>query len=435
MKLNKPPHWNSLPGPEDITRVELPNGITLLTRSNFNSPSVFVGGYLGSGSMFDPLEKLGLASFTAMSLMRGTQSRTFQEIYDQLESAGASLGFGASVHNVNFGGRALAEDLPLLLDLVSDVLCFPSFPAEQVERLRAQLLTSLAIRNQDTGDLADMAFDEIIFPNHPYGRPEDGHPETIQRITVDDLAQFHRTHYGPEGMVVVIVGAVEAGRAADQLQKALGGWKNPGRVLPAVLPPVPPPAATIRRHIPVPGKVQTDLVMGTVGPRRVSPEYMAASLGNSILGQFGMMGRIGDSVREKSGLAYFASASLSASIDAGSWEVSAGVNPANLQRAIDLIVSELRRFVQEPVTAEELADSQANFIGRLPLSLESNAGVANALFNVERFQLGLDYYQRYPELVMSVTPQMVLETARHYWNPDALAIVSAGPENNNHQDR
>jgi zinc protease len=436
MKLNKPPHWKSLPGPEDITRVELPNGITLLTRSNFNSPSVFVGGYLGSGSMFDPAEKLGLASFTAMSLMRGTQSRTFQEIYDQLESAGASLGFGASVHNVNFGGRALAEDLPLLLGLATDVLCFPSFPSEQVERLRAQLLTSLAIRNQDTGDLADMAFDEIIFPNHPYGRPEDGHPETIQRITVDDLAEFHRVHYGPEGMVVVIVGAVEAGRAADQLQKALGGWKNHERVLPAALPAVPPPTTTIRRHIPVPGKYQTDLVMGTIGPRRISPEYMAASLGNSILGQFGMMGRIGDIVREKSGLAYFASASLSASIEAGSWEVSAGVNPANLQRAIDLIVSELRRFVQEPVTAEELADSQANFIGRLPLSLESNAGVANALFNVERFQLGLDYYQRYPELVMSVTPQMVLETARHYWHPDALAIVSSGPENNhNHQDR
>jgi zinc protease len=168
--------------------------------------------------------------------------------------------------------------------------------------------------------------------------------------------------------------------------------------------------------------------MGTIGPRRVSEDFMAASLGNSILGQFGMMGRIGDVVREKAGLAYHASTSLSASIDSGSWEVSAGVNPSNVQRAIDLIISELRRFIDEPVTTEELQDSQANFIGRLPLSLESNAGVANALLNIERFQLGLDYYQRYPEMVRSITPQMVLEAARRYWQPDRLAIVSAGPE-------
>jgi len=140
------------------------------------------------------------------------------------------------------------------------------------------------------------------------------------------------------------------------------------------------------------------------------------------------MGRIGDVVREKAGLAYHASTSLSASIDGGSWEVSAGVSPMNLQRAIDLILSELQRFIQEPVTREELQDSQANFVGRLPLSLESNAGVANALLNVERFQLGLDYYQRYPTLVQSITPEMVLETARRFCHPDRLAIVIAGPD-------
>ena len=92
------------------------------------------------------------------------------------------------------------------------------------------------------------------------------------------------------------------------------------------------------------------------------------------------------------------------------------------------IISELQKFIREPVTLEELRDSQANYIGRLPLSLESNAGVANALLNIERFQLGLDYYQRYSELVQSVTTEMVLETARRYWHLDRLAIVSAGPD-------
>ncbi len=424
------PHvsWKSLPGPEDITRVELPGHITLLTRANFNSPSVVISGYLACGSLFDPRPKLGLAHFTALSLMRGTARRSFQKIYDALESAGASLGFGASVHNTSFGGRALAEDLPLLLGLLSECLREPSFPGEQIERLRAQILTGLAIRAQDTEEVSSLAFDAALFPNHPYGLPEDGYPETIQAIQAADLAEYHRQHYGPAGMVIVIVGAVTAQQALDEVQKALGDWRNPTQVESGSVPSVLPPGQLFRQHIPIPGKSQTDLVMGTLGPQRRSPDFMPASLGNSILGQFGMMGRIGDVVREQAGLAYHASTSLNAWIAAGSWEVSAGVNPSNLPRAIDLIQRELERFVRRPVFKRELKDSQANFIGRLPLSMESNNGVANALLNLERFQLGLDYYRRYPDLVLDVTPEKILEVARTYIDPERLIITSAGPE-------
>jgi zinc protease len=154
---------------------------------------------------------------------------------------------------------------------------------------------------------------------------------------------------------------------------------------------------------------------------------MSASLGNNILGQFGMMGRIGDVVREKSGLAYYAYSSLSAGIGPGSWEVNAGVNPQNVKKALDLIVDELRRFIQEGVTVDELADSKANFIGRLPLSLESNGGVANALLNIERHSLGLDYYRHYEGLVNEVSQGDVLNTARKFIDPDKLAIAVAGP--------
>ncbi len=139
-----------------------------------------------------------------------------------------------------------------------------------------------------------------------------------------------------------------------------------------------------------------------------------------------MMGRIGDVVREKAGLAYYASTSLNAWMHVGSWEVSAGVNPQNLQKAIDLIISEISRFVQEPVSADELSDSQSNFIGRLPLLMESNGGVGNALVNIERFNLGLDYYQQYANRVMTVSVDDVLNTARKYLNPDALIVTSAG---------
>src|ERR1051325_6606704 len=418
---------NSLPGPDDITREVLPNGITILTRSNFNSPSVVVSGYFGAGSLMDPEDKLGLAEYTSYALMRGTKTRTFDQIYNELEAVGASLGFSSGVHTSGFNGRSLAEDLPLLLKLLSESLTVPAFAKAEMEKLRAQLLTGLAIRAQDTSDMASMVFDAILFKGHPYGRPEDGYPETIQKIKRDDLARFHRDYYGPRGMVISIVGAVSAEDVVRYVQRALGSWQVKGQKDAPELPELKLLKKTVSKHHRIPGKSQSDIVIGTNGPRRRDPEFMSASLGNNILGQFGMMGRIGDVVREKSGLAYYAYSSLTAGTGPGSWEVSAGVNPQNVKRAVELIEAELSRFVQEGVTEEELADSKANFIGRLPLSLESNGGVASALVNIERHHLGLDYYRRYAGIVNAVSREDVLNAARKFIDVERLAIATAGP--------
>ncbi|HZD55272.1 MAG TPA: insulinase family protein, partial [Anaerolineales bacterium] len=153
----------SLPGPEDISRSELPNGIIVLARPNFNSPSVVISGYLPVGNLFDSDEKLGLASFTASALMRGTARRSFQEIYMALESSGASLGFNGGTHTTGFGGKALVEDLDLLLEILNESLRHPSFPVDQVERLRAQILTGLSIQAQDTREMSSLAFDKITY--------------------------------------------------------------------------------------------------------------------------------------------------------------------------------------------------------------------------------------------------------------------------------
>jgi zinc protease len=434
MKPKKPtPHFFSsanttLPGPDDITRVEFPNGLVLLTRPNFSSQSVVINGYLPVGSLYDQDEKLGLAHFTASGLMRGTQHRQFQQIYEALEAVGASLGFGAGAHTTSFNGRALVEDLHLLLDILVEVLKYPSFPVEQIERLRAQILTGLGIRAQDTGEMASLTYDQIIYSGHPYRRPEDGYPETIQAITRADLLEFHQHYYGPKRMVLAIVGAISPTQAIDEVSQIFGAWENSRQPELYELPALNPMTETVRKHIPIAGKSQTDLVIGTVGPTRKAPGYVSASLGNNILGQFGMYGRIGDVVREQSGLAYYAYTSLNAGVGPGSWEVSAGVNPVNLEKTVELIMAEISRFTLEPVTPGELADSQANYIGRLPLSLESNGGMASALLNLERYNLGLDYYRRYAELVHKVTPEEILDTAQKYFNREILAVASAGPD-------
>jgi zinc protease len=419
---------SSIPGADDITRVELANGIIVLARENPNSQAVTLRGYMIAGSLFDPEEKLGLADFVASALMRGTAKREFQAIYDSLESVGASFGFSGGTHTAGFGGRSLAEDLPLLLDLLNEGLRHPIFPAAQVEKLRAQLLTGLALRAQDTRDMASMFFDELVYREHPYARAEDGHPQTVGAITNEDLVDFHKRIYGPRGLVVAVVGGIEASKAVDEVRATLEDWQNPQQPPAPELPDWKPLEKRVTKRHAIAGKSQSDLIVGTAGPPRSAAEYMAANLGNNILGHFGLMGRVGDVVREQAGLAYYAYSSLGGGSGPGPWAVAAGVNPANEEKAIDLIFKELARFTDELVTEEELADSQSNFIGSMPLSLESNGGVTEALLNLERHQLGFDYYRKFPDEIKAITREQIRAAAARHLPNDKMAVSIAGPK-------
>jgi zinc protease len=230
-------------------------------------------------------------------------------------------------------------------------------------------------------------------------------------------------------MILVVVGSIEPANLLEKVTQAFGDWQNPQQPEPPPLPPVKPLPQVVTSQVEVPGKAQMDIVIGAAGPARKYPDFQAANLGNSILGQFGMMGRLGDLVREKEGLAYHISSSVSGGPGPGPWDISAGVDIENMQQAIDLITSEVRRFTSELVLDEELEDVKAHFIGRLPLSLESNFGVARALMGLERYDLGMDYYHHYANMIHSITKEEILLAAQHYLDPDRLAIAMAGTFN------
>lgn len=416
-----------MPGPEDIARETLPNGITILARANFNSPTLSIRGYLPSGSIFDPDEKLGLSYLTANSLMSGTAHYDFQSLYNEIESVGAKIGFSSGTLTSAFSAHFLSEDLDLILSLIAECLRHPTFPERDIKRLKMQMLTGLAIRAQDTAAMASMLFDQAVFAGHPYERPDDGYIETVQAIEREDLVKFYRRTFGPQGLTIAIVGAVEPQKAVDAVKKALGDWVNPEQETLPELPPLAPVAQSTRKDLTIAGKFQADIVMGCQAPERLSPDYFPLRIGNNILGEFGMMGRLGKSVREDSGLAYYVYSNLSSSLGPGAWEMIAGVNARNVEQAIDLMIAEVRRFVSEPVNAEELDDSRSLFLGRLPLMLESNAGVAISLLNMQRFDLGLDYFIQYPEKIKAVTAERIFEASRKYLDPDKLIIAVAGP--------
>lgn len=416
----------ALPGPGTILRRVLPNGVVVLGRENFSSPSVVISGFLQAGSLGESRSRAGLAHIAALALMRGTKERSFRRIFESIESIGAGLSVVAGTHSTIFQGKALAEDLSLLLELLADVLRNPAFPESQLERLKAEQLTALAIRDQNTGARAQLAFDELAYPNHPYCLPPAGYRNTVAEFTSADLRDFHRQRFGPQGMVIAVVGAVAVEEAAAAVANSLGNWRNPQQPSQPELPPIHQPSGLHRRVVHLPGKSQCDIVLGVPGPSRFDDDYMAAALGNSILGRFGMYGRIGDAVRESAGLAYYAYSTLGGGPGPGPWQVIAGVNPVGVEQVIELIRVEIKRLVTQRVTKGELIDNQANFIGRLPLQLETNEGVAGALLHIERYALGMDYYHRYPEIVTSVTRDQVIQAARRFLDPDRLAITIAG---------
>lgn len=419
----------SLPGSHNIQRVVLENGITLLSYENYAAQSVVIAGSLRAGSIYESPAQNGLASLTASALMRGTRKRDFNTLASAQEDVGADLNVGGGTHFVSFFGKALAEDLPLLVELLADVLREPAFPVQQVERLRGELMTGMRMRMQDTRFRASRAFSEALYPpEHPYHYSPRGTIETLTTITPDDLIAFHRQQYGPDGMLIAIVGAVSAAEAEAVVRQWLADWTNPAQVPTPELPALAARHGTERIFTPLAGKTQSDLILGIVGPARSAPDFMAAQVANSVLGQFGMMGRIGGSVREDLGLAYYAYSDIEGGLGPGAWKVAAGVNPANVDLAIERIVDELVRITSEPVSSDDLDDNQSYFVGRLPSQLESNEGIASNLLNMEVNQLGLDYLVNYREMLYRLTPGELLAAARRYLTPEALVISVSGPE-------
>lgn len=424
------PDTAAIPGPDDIVRHELSNGIVILVRENHAAPSVVISGLLRAGAVHTPPDKTGLARFTALALLRGAGRRTLTEIFEEIESVGASLGFGGGQHVTEFSGQCLVEDLDLLLDILKDALFAPSFPADQLEKLRGQIITGLQVRAHDTRYVAGEAFSKVAYPpEHPYSRSAAGTVETVRAITRRDIVNFHWQHYAPRGMIVVVVGDVDAGAIVEKLEARLGLWSPAPTTVERepVLPAVPAIEEAEEVYAPVAGKSQSDIILGLPGPTRAAPDFLQARLANTILGVFGLMGRLGVNVRDKQGLAYYAYSQLRGGLGPGPWLVSAGVNPANVARAVGSIRDEIRRLQDDPVPAEELADNQSYLIGSLPILLETNDGVAETLVDLELYGLGLDYLERYPERIAAITTQEIQAVAQKYLSPDHYVLAVAGP--------
>lgn len=416
----------SIPDSNTILRERYANGSTLLAYPNPTSPAVYFTGYMQPGAIAVPEDQIGLPSFTTDMLITGTKRLNFQQLHDKIESIGASLSMGTGHLSTTFFGQCLREDLETIWSLLVEVIQEPAFAEKQFKRVRNQILTGIAIQNQDTAEMASQAFNQALYGTHPYAYPDIGCAQTVANFQKDQLEAFHQTHYGPKGLVLAVSGGIEPEMAQEIFSRTIASWQVENQGSPTLLPPFNPPTSSIRTHVPLEGKNQSDLIIGVPAPKTISRDYQVCSIGNAIFGKYGMMGRIGRVVREKAGLAYEVSSHLGAGIGPTAWTISAGVNPDNLEKAITLLKKELERFRGEPVTQQELLDVKTQSLGRLPLSLETNSGIASVLVSLERYGYSLDHLRELPGIIESVTAEEILAAAQRYWDMDKLVITSAG---------
>jgi zinc protease len=419
----------SIPGPHNIVRKEYPNGMTVLVKENFSSPSVVIDGLVRAGAADDPIGKEGVSALTSHTLMRGTEQRTFAQIYEAIEAVGATAHVSSGINVTPFGAKSLAEDLPLVVDILADVLQRPTFPDAEVEKERGEVLTDLQERANNTRRMAGLTFRELLYPpDHPYHRSVQGYPETVSAITREELIHYHRSAYGAQGLIVAIVGAVKADEALRIWEDHFGAWV--GAPVERGAPPAAPRLSERReKGVDIPGKFQSDLVLGFVGPSRSASDYLDARMANSILGVFGLYGRLGARVREKGGLAYYSYSQLEGGLGPGAWQVVAGVDPANVDKTIPLIQAEIKRMIETRVTARELKDNKSYMIGSMPIGLETNDGVASIILDMELYGLGLDYLVNYPDRINAINAASVQAAAQQYLDVENFALAVAGPNN------
>jgi zinc protease len=303
----------------------------------------------------------------------------------------------------------------------------PTFPADETEKARGEILTSVRVGRQDTRQMAERTFRSLLYPeSHPHRHLPEGDESTLASVARDDLLAFHRMHYRPEAAALAVVGDVRTDDVLSTLAQAFASWSRGGVWAPPSIPAVPAPVTARRGEHRMEGKVQSDIVLGAPGVARNAPDYYEVMLANLILGQLGMMGRLGHRVREQQGMAYYSFSELRAGLLAGPWLVRAGVNPANEQAAVEGILSEIRRFQQDGPSDDEVADARDFLVGSLAVRLETQPGVAQMLADMELYGLGLDYLVRFPQLIRGVGKDAITEAARRFPD-DSYCLAIAGP--------
>lgn len=409
---------------KDAKRVELPNGLILLLLENHRLPIVTAEASVRHAHLLEPEDKSGIAALVGYLLDEGTAKHSGPEIAELIENAGGTLSMSSSGGSI----RVLSPHRSLALGLLLECLSQPAFPKEAFARQKEHLLADIDDRETRPDAKARMVFRESVYGKHPLGRPDLGRRKSVEKLTPEDCAAFHRQVFVPNNTVIALVGDFDTQQVIDEIKRLTADWKK--AELPRLqLPAIEKPAQFTEKILTMPRAAQLAFYMGHVGIRRGNPDYYKLLVMDYVLGTGpGFTDRLSARMRDRQGLAYTVQANISssASEEPGVFTCYVGTAPVNFERVRNMFLEEIARIRQEKPSQPEVEDAKNYLVNSMPLQLTTSGNVATQLLYIERHGLGLNFLEDYRRAIQSVTVEDVRDAAAKYLDPKRMVLVAAG---------
>ena len=403
-------------------------GLDVVTLPTSIQDVVTIRGALSGGDVFNPPENCALADLAAGMIDKGTVKHDKFALAELLEQAGATLSFASGTHTLNFSGKCLRKDLPLVIDLLAEQLRTPRFDPAELAKLKKQLAGEHKREMEDTNYRAETAFERAIFPaGHPNRPPADEqYLADVEAATIEQVKAFHAANYGPAACRIVLVGDIDEAGAERSLASAFGGWTG-GKPIPST-PKAPLPAAAATEQVNMPGKTSVTFVIGQPSSLRYAdPNYQPLNMATAVLGSGFFTARLLDHVRNREGLTYGIGARLSGDTFAdGSWYIEGTFAPELLEKGAASTRRELQQFSAEGVTADELKNFKVTLAGTYKVTLATTGGLASVLLNALQRGYGPEWVDEYPRRLEALTLEEVNDAIRKFIRPDKMITVMAG---------
>jgi zinc protease len=405
---------------------QLQNGLKVLLLKDNSTPTVSLSGYLKAGAEFDRGSKAGLAAFTADNLSNGTKKRDALTIAKTLGDRGAQLGASASREGVTVGGRALASDLPILIDVLADLAQNATFPTKELELSRQRALTALKLELDNPARLARRTFQQQIYPaNHPfYTFPTE---ESLKAISREDLVKFYQERYRPDGMTLAIVGDFDSKQVRSLLEEKLGDWKNTGKKATSQFPKVKLPEKTVRFNPTLPGKTQSVSILGFQGISRRDPQFYSALVMNDMLGGGTLSSRLGTEIRDRQGLTYGIYSTFATGRYAGPFLIQMQTAPEDAQKAIDSTINVLKQIQAKGFSSEEINAAKSSLASSYNVEIADPDNLTSTIMFNEIYGLTPTELKNFNRKIQAVTPEQVDRAVKELLHPSNLVVVTVGP--------
>ncbi len=400
----------------------LENGLRILVVTNHKQPVLSLTLAVPGGSFYDPTGKSGTAEMVAGLLTKGAGNRTAEQISAAIEGVGGSIGAGAGVDFLTLSATVLNDDRRLAFELLADAALRPTFPTTEIELLRKQTLSSLALAKSQPDAIAARTFAQGLFGDHPYGRSSD--EVTVAAITRADLETFHRQRMRPNQAILVIAGSIDTTEARQLGEASFAAWGGVAAGSPATRPaPQRQQKEILLVHRP--GSVQSNIVVGNTTWLATDTRGYALTIANQILGG-ASDSRLFSILRESKGWTYGSYSSVTRRRGLGNFSATAEVRTEVTDSALVELLAQLRRVGTEPMPVEEFDRQKQTLVGRFPLQIETAQAVASQVANARLLGLANDYVQTYRQRLAAVTPEQAQGAARVGMRADASLIVVVG---------